>query len=158
MLNCSWEHSSERQKQCQCWMGSIWGMRWLTFSNEMALTPCGWGPHVPMECFSRSFCVLQVSCVSCLARDKLPFFSTYFLFTCFFPVVLVPFLPSRGSLASPNLPSVHALPCQVALDVPCGAGFTYFGVFHVFPLFLDVRRRWFCTLNYQLWFFFLKSF
>lgn len=113
MLNCSWEHSFERQERCQPRMGSIWGASWFTFSNEMAPNPCGWELHVPMECCSRSFCVSVCKCLlmceSCLAGDKLPSFSTYFLPTRSFPVVLVPFLPSRGSLGSPDLPSVHAL-------------------------------------------------
>lgn len=161
MLNCSWEHSSARQKQVPVLDGKYLGnemidfLKWNGTDSMWLRSPRSHGMllTVSVLVFARVY-----SCVIRLARDKLLFFSTYFLPTRFFPLVLVPFLPSRGLLASPNLPSVHALPCQVALDVPCGAGFTYFGVFCGFPLFLDVRRSWFCTLNYQLWFFFLKSF
>lgn len=72
---------------------------------------------------------------SCLARDKLPFFSTYFLSSCF---GAFPALQRLTCLSSSSLSL--CLICQVALDALCGAGFAYFGVFCVFPLFLDVRR------------------
>lgn len=103
---------------------------------EISTFPWNASHTVSVSAFASVYSCVRVA----LLRDKLSFFSTYFLPTHFFPVVLVPFLPSRGSLASPNLPSVHALSCQVALDVLWGAGFTCFGgVVHVLPLFLDAR-------------------
>lgn len=71
---------------------------------ESSMFPWNAAPAVSVSVFASVY-----SYESCLAGDKLPSFSTYFLPTRSFPVVLMPFLPSRGSLGSPDLPSVHAL-------------------------------------------------
>lgn len=137
MLNCSCEHSFEREKQCRHFTQSVW-VNEIIYFLKLNYTEFTW-----LRTLRKAFVRDALQRVSAMAFARIYFCVSYCAADSrdaegkgliFFPhgcvqFLLVAFLPSRRSLASSNLSSVHAASCQVALGLLFGGGFICFGGF-----------------------------